>query len=132
MNTLTITIKDETFNGKILNEVNISLTGERYTVKDLIEARVIAEVEAYNSRMPEYYKGLVQPSESEVTLNGYKIKDRKKVDAEKQVYVALDAYQKNGFFILLDDIQLGMLEQEIFLTKKSNISFLKLTPLIGG
>jgi len=92
MNTLTLTVKDETFGGKILNEINISLSGERCTVKDIIEARVIAEVNTYNEKLPEYYKGLVQPSESEITLNGFRVKERKKVDPEKQVYIALTAF----------------------------------------
>jgi len=48
------------------------------------------------------------------------------------VYVALDAFQKNGFFILVDNKQLEELNQEIRLTEHSKISFVKLTPLIGG
>jgi hypothetical protein len=82
--------------------------------------------------MPEYFKGLIQPSESEITLNGYKLKDKKKVDPEKQVYIALTAFQKNGFFILIDSIQAEFLEQEVILTKQSHVSFVKLTPLVGG
>ena len=54
------------------------------------------------------------------------------MDPEKQVYIALTAFQKNGFFLLLDTIQASSLEQEVFLTSDSKISFLKLTPLVGG
>jgi hypothetical protein len=132
MGALTFTIKDETFAGKILNEISISLEKERITVKDIIEARVLAEVAAYNKKMPEYFKGFIQPSESESTLNGYKLKEKKKVDPEKQVYIALTAFQKNGFFILIDTIQAESLEQEVILTKQSHVSFVKLTPLVGG
>ncbi|GAA0890612.1 hypothetical protein GCM10009122_02900 [Fulvivirga kasyanovii] len=127
-----ITIKDETIGGDILNEIKIRIDRESIKVKDLIASRVTAEVDAYNDRLPEYYNGLVKPSDAEQTLNGYKMKNRKKVDAEKQVYIALEAFQSNGFFILVDDTQCEDLEQEVLVNENTSISFLKLTPLIGG
>lgn len=127
-----ITIKDETIGGDILNEIQIRIDRESIKVKDLIASRVTAEVDAYNDRLPEYYNGLVKPSDAEQTLNGYKMKNRKKVDAEKQVYIALEAFQSNGFFILVDDTQCEDLEQEVLVNENTSISFLKLTPLIGG
>ncbi|MBL6447056.1 hypothetical protein JMN32_12105 [Fulvivirga sp. 29W222] len=127
-----ITIKDETIGGDILNEIKIQIDRESIKIKDLIASRVTAEVNAYNDRLPEYYNGLVKPSDSEQTLNGYKMKKRKKVDAEKQVYIALEAFQANGFFILVDDEQCEDLEQEVLVNENTSISFLKLTPLVGG
>lgn len=47
-----------------------ALKNELVTVKDIIEARVVSEVETYNKKMPEFYRGLVQPSEADVVLNG--------------------------------------------------------------
>jgi len=132
MNPVVLTITDRTGTGKIIGEVNISLKTNRVTVKEIIEARVVAEVESYNAKLPEYFKGLVQPTDAEKTLNGYKMKTRKKVDPEKQVYVALDAFQKNGYFVLVDNFQADSLEQEIMITPQTQISFLKLTPLVGG
>lgn len=129
---VTLTIKDETAAGITINEVQVSFASELTTVKEIICARVGAEVEQYNNKMPEYFKGLVQPGEAERTLNGYKLKDRKKVDAEKQCLVALDAFQKNGFFLLIDNIQSESPEQMVVINPKTNISFIKLTPLVGG
>jgi len=57
-------------------------------MKDIITERVLKEVENYNNKLPEYFKGLIQPSAAEKTLNGYKLKNRKKIDGEKQVYTA--------------------------------------------
>ena len=105
MATVTLTIKDETTGGKTVNEIAVSFASELTTVKEIIKARVSAEVDLYNNKMPEYFKGLVEPGDAEKTLNGYKIKDRRKVDVEKQCHVALDAFTKNGFFILIDNIQ---------------------------
>lgn len=132
MEPIVLTIRDKSGTGKVINEVDISLKGNRVTVKDIIEARVIAEVEKYNTRLPEYFIGLVQPTDAEKTINGYKMKDRKKVDPEKQVYVALNAFMKNGFFLLIDKFQAETLDQEVEVSSNTQISFLKLTPLVGG
>ena len=132
MSVITITIKDETTGGKTVNEIQVTFANELTTVKEIIETRVAAEVKTYNNKMPEYFHGLVQPSDAEKTLNGYKLKDRKKVDSEKQSLIALDAFQKNGFFILIDNIQSESLEQMLVINDKTNISFIKLTPHVGG
>src|SRR5689334_17427441 len=96
-----LTIKDQLSAGKITNEINVSFDQELVTVKDIIEARVLKEVESYNNTKPEYFQGLVQPSNAERTLNGYRMKERKKVDGEKQVYIALDGFNKNVYFVLV-------------------------------
>lgn len=125
-------IKDTTAGGKTLNQIPVTFTSELVTVKEIIEARVNAEVEAYNAKLPEYFQGLVQPEDAEKTLNGYKLIERKKVDAEKQRLIALNAFTKNGFFILIDNIQGESLEQMVVITEKTDINFVKLTPLVGG
>jgi hypothetical protein len=129
---MTITIKDETFAGKILQELNIEFETELVTVRDIIAGRVIKEVEQYNNKMPVYFNGLIEPSDAEKTLNGYKLKPKVLIDGEKQVYIALNAFQNNGFFVLVDNIQSESLDQEIPLRKDLKISFIKLTPLVGG
>jgi hypothetical protein len=54
--------------------------------------RVLNEVNEYNKKLPAYFNGLVEPTDAEKTLNGYKIKANKIIDGEKQVYVALNAF----------------------------------------
>ena len=129
---ITLTIKDESSSGKITNEVEVHFLSELTSVKDIIQKRVESEVKNYNKRMPEYYQGLIQPSDSEKTLNGFKLKQRKKIDIDKQCSIALEAFKKNGFFILIDSIQSEGLDQMIIINEKTRISFLKLTPLVGG
>ena len=129
---VTLSIKDENFSGKVLREVFIGFEAETVTIQDIIEMRVRKEVENYNNKMPEYFNGLIEPTDAEKTINGYKLKSRKPIDEEKQVYVALDAFQKNGFFVLVDNEQCTTLDQTIRLTKDTTISFVKLTPLVGG
>jgi hypothetical protein len=132
MPSITLRIKDETAGGKLLSELDLSFKSELVTVKEIIRARVYAEVELYNNKMPEYFNGLVQPSDAEVSLNGYKLKEKRKVDAEKQFLTALDAFQKNGYFVLIDNIQAESLEQMVVINDETTVSFVKLTPLVGG
>ncbi len=132
MSKIDLNIKDETFSGNVLNEIMLTLESEFLKVQDIIQARVYKEVEKYNNSLPEYFNGLVQPTEAEITLNGFRLKDKKKIDPEKQFYVACEAFQKNAFFILIDYKQATTLEDEVFITRDSEISFVKLTPLVGG
>jgi len=126
-------LKDTTLTGDILNQIKIAVENERTTVKDLISARVEAEVKAYNDKLPEYFNGLIQPTDAEKTLNGFKLKNKKRqIDVEKQILIAWDAFQKNGYFILIDEQQAESLEQEVLVSPSTEINFIKLTQLVGG
>lgn len=126
----TVSVKDETFAGKILNEILLDFQSENITVKELIEARVRQEVAAYNEKQTGNFNGLIEPTDAERTVNGYKPK--KVIDAEKQVYTALHAFLNNGYFLLIDNTQAESLEQQLQLARETTVSFVKLTPLVGG
>jgi len=125
-------IKDETFTGDILNQIEIEVANELTTVKDIIAGRVTAEVERYNNKSTEYFQGLIQPTDTEKALNGFKFKKKRIVDAEKQIYVAFNQFQNNGYFVLIDDVQAESLDQEVLVGKDTQVSFIKLTALVGG
>ncbi len=126
-------LKDITFTGDILNQIIIAVNNERTTIKELIAARVASEVKSYNDKFPEYFNGLVKPTDAERTLNGFKLKDRnKKIDIEQQVLIAWDAFYKNGYFILIDGQQAENLEQEVLISEDTSVNFIKLTQLVGG
>ncbi len=128
---ITISIQD-TLGPKVSQQIDVQFNTDVVTVKDIIQARVEQEVADYNKKQPEYFKGLVQPTHAEKTLNGYKLQARKQIDAEKQVYIALDAFSKNAYFVLVDDKQVESLEQKVKISAASSIKFVKLTPLVGG
>ncbi len=132
MEEIKVTIEDTTGLNTVLNELKVTFSKKEITVKELIEARVIKEVADYNTKLPEYFRGLVQPTEAEKTINGFKLRVRKQIDPEKQVYVALDAFQKNAFFILVNNYQVDSLEETIRLEATTKVSFVKLTQLVGG
>ena len=129
---ITISIQDENFSGAVLQQVEVGFASDTVTIKDIIEARVRQEVDLYNKKLPDYFNGLIEPSDAEKTINGYKLRSRKMIDGEKQVYVALDAFLKNAFFVLVDNEQCESLEQTVKLTTNTHIGFVKLTPLVGG
>jgi hypothetical protein len=128
----TLTVRDETASGKSINEFPLEFPSERITVRELIRERVYQEVQDYNRREPEYFKGLVQPTDAEQTLNGYKVRTRRQIDWKTQFEKALDAFGRNGFFILVDDKQVEGLDEEVIIGHGTQVSFVKLMPLVGG
>tara|TARA_R110001606_G_scaffold205897_1_gene353556 strand:- start:2631 stop:3011 length:381 start_codon:yes stop_codon:yes gene_type:complete len=124
-----IEILDKTIPGDISNSFKIELE-EITTPQEIISARVKEEIKNYNKKANDKLQSLVRPLAKETLLNGFKKK--KEIDVEKQIYVALEAFQKNGFFILVDDQQVSGLNQKIQLKESSSISFIKLTQLVGG
>jgi hypothetical protein len=130
----TLTIRDETsfsFGGDA-EGFTLDVTVESITVRELIRARVYEEVRDYNLRQPEYFRGLVQPSDAERTLNGFKVRQRRRIDPEKQFEKAIGLFYRNGFLILVDDRQVEELEEEIQIRQNTTVTFLKLIPLVGG
>ena len=102
---------------------------EYISVKELIEARIQAEIERYEQKKESYLRGLVLPTDLEKRLNR---KKPKPIDLEEQLYVAMNAFQRNGFFVLIDDEQVENLEDKFLVDEATQVSFVKLTPLVGG
>ncbi len=127
-----IAIKDETFAGKTFDVMSLIFHTELVTVREVITQRVLQEVGRYNQQLTGVFNGLVQPAEAEKVLNGYKLKPNKAIDAKKQVEVAIEAFSRNGYFMLVDDKQFEHLDDEIIVANTTSISFVKLTPLVGG
>lgn len=132
MSTATVTIRDQTATGVDVGELVVELLTERVTVRELIRARVYQEVQDYNRRQPETFHGLVQPTDAERTLNGFRVKARREIDWRKQFDAACDAFARNGFFVLVDDRQVESLDAEVTLGPGARVSFVKLVPLVGG
>jgi hypothetical protein len=74
-----LTIRDETTAGSETNRFTLEFPTERITIRDLIRERVYQEVQDYNREKAHAggtFRGLVQPTEAEVALNGYTVKPR--------------------------------------------------------
>lgn len=128
----TLTIHDETSSGQKTNTFTLDCLTERMTVRELIRARIYQEVQDYNQKQPEYFRGLVEPTNAERVLNGYKLKAKRKIDWQEQFNRALTAFERNGFFVLVGDKQAESLDQEFEVKVDTEVSFVKLVPLVGG
>lgn len=128
----TLTIHDETAAGQKTNTFTLDCLTERMTVRELIRARIYQEVQDFNRKAPEYFRGLVEPTNAERVLNGYKLKARRKIDWQEQYNRALEAFARNGFFVLVGNKQAESLDQEFEVKVDTEVSFVKLVPLVGG
>jgi hypothetical protein len=128
----TLTIHDESTSGHKTNTFTLDCLTERMTVRELIRARIYQEVQDYNQNQPEYFRGLVEPTEAERTLNGYKLRKRRNIDWQEQYDRALEAFDRNGFFVLVGDKQADRLDDEFEVKADTEVSFVKLVPLVGG
>jgi hypothetical protein len=80
------------------------------------------------------FNGLVTPTPAERQLNSARTGKTtvREIDWKKQYETACDAFNRNGFFILVDDHQAEALDETIALRADTTVSFVKLTPLVGG
>ncbi|MGB0868852.1 MAG: hypothetical protein ACPGSD_04570 [Flavobacteriales bacterium] len=125
----TLTIIDESAAGDILHQMSLQFEKEYITAKELIEKRIEEEINNYKNQVNDYKNGLVLPTNLEKRLNN---KKTPKIDLEKQKLIAFDAFQNNHFILLIDDEQVEDLQQKYLVDETAKVSFIKLTPLVGG
>jgi hypothetical protein len=126
-------IVDETPTGKLVQETKLVLISEKTTVREVILRRVREEVERFNAQESEtVFRGLVQPTDTETALNGYRLRKPRLLDADAQCALALKGFGSNGFFVLVNDRQAESLDEEIIIGPETKVSFVKLVPLVGG
>ncbi len=130
--TTTLTIVDETTLGQATNEFTLDFLTEHITVRELIRSRVYQEVQDYNLKKGTFFRGLVQPTQAEITLNGFKLKTRREIDWEQQYEKAIEAFETTRIIILIDDQQAESLDDKIVIRTDTHVTFLRLMPLVGG
>lgn len=137
----TVTIRDEALGGaretapttgETDGPLVIDFLTERVTVREIIRSRVHQEVGDFNRSRPEVFRGLVEPSDAERALNGFKLRGKREIDWKRQFEAACEAYQRNGFLVLVDDKQAGGLDEEVTLGPGSEVTFVRMVPLVGG
>lgn len=131
---ITLTVFDETTAGDRGDPIVLEFLTEHITIRELIRQRVYQEVRDYNLNLAKQpvFRGLVQPTDAERTLNGYKLKAKRQIDWKQQFDKAIEAFEKNQILILVDDRQATSLDEQVTITPETDVSFLKLVPLVGG
>lgn len=129
---VTVTICDETTGGAAARRFTLDFPIERLTVRELIRERVYQEVQEYNRRKDGSFSGLVQPSEAEVALNGFKVRAGRDINWKTQFEKACEAFEQNRIIVLVGDTQADSLDAEVELTRGVEVTFLRLVMLVGG
>lgn len=101
-------------------------------LRELIRHRVREEVTRYNANPAPRFNGLVQPTDSDRTLNGYVLRRPRALDWQAQANAAVAAFARNGFFVFVGDRQVDDLDEELTLAELDVVSFVRLVPLVGG
>ena len=133
-----LTIRDESTDGKTTGETVVEFLTERITVEELIRGRVYQEVQDYNQRKPDRFEGLVRPTDASSAAGGSRMSPPRTIDWKAQFDVACQAFERNQVLILVDDKQVDRLQETIELRpagpgmEATSVTFLRLTPLVGG
>jgi 5'-deoxynucleotidase YfbR-like HD superfamily hydrolase len=130
----TITVRDRSPGGKSVHEIALAFDATEVRLRDIIAERVRMDIDLYERRAAtSFANNLVQPTDAEARLDQAKSKRPvRRIDADKQIETALHAFERNGFFVLVGDRQVTDLDQTVSLAGNPEISFIKLTPLVGG
>lgn len=135
---ITLTIRDAGLvPGDEDHVFELEFPSESVTVRELIRARVYQEVDDYNrnvrtGREPVRYSGLVTPDAAERELNGERRVKRTEVDWRLQFEAATTAYEQRRILVLVGDHQTQALDETIWLRHDTEVTFLRLMPLVGG
>ncbi|MEV5978163.1 hypothetical protein [Streptomyces sp. NPDC052114] len=127
-----VTFVDETTSGERGTAWRLEVAEERLALRELVRRRVFQEVAEYNARTPGVFRGLVRPTDAEQTLNGYALRTPRRMDPERQFERAVDAFGRNGFLVLVGERQVEDLDAQVELSPGTEVTFLKLVPLVGG
>lgn len=128
-----LTLRDQTSTGRETGTVELDDIPTALTLRDLIRTRVREEVARHNAGADKTWSGLVTPERAVQTPAGLELRTRaRRVDWEKQADVAIAAFERNGFFVIVDDRQVTELDEELALTGTSDVRFVRLVALIGG
>ena len=127
----------------------LELPVERITARDLIRCRIEADVAIHNAVERARLDGkiaadsaasngwLVTPGAVERALNGARGvygpgSHLDLIESERLIAVALEAFARNGFFMIFDGRQVVDLDEVLTIEPDSAVTFLRLVPLVGG
>ncbi len=131
-----VIIRDEVLGGGTTNEFSIEFLTEHIDVRELIRSRVFQEVRDFNvaqkTDADKPFRGLVEPTDAEKTLNGFKLRRVREIDWEEQFDQAIKAFEGNRIIILVNKKQVESLEEQIEVRPDTVVTFLRLTQLVGG
>jgi hypothetical protein len=127
-----VTITDASVSGQRLHSFTLDTLVERMSVREIIRARIYQEVRDHNQAQGAVFRGLVEPAGAERVRDGSKTPQGRQIDWEEQYRRACEAFESNGFFLLVGDRQAESLEERFTVGVETEVQFVKLMPLVGG
>jgi hypothetical protein len=127
-----LTVYDETPTGRRSDSLVLPDVPTHITARELIRLRVREEVARYNASLGPVFQGLVQPGEAEIVRGGYRLREPRRLDWERQADAACTAFARNGFVLLVGQRQVEEPDEVLDLADGAEVAFVKLVALVGG
>jgi len=122
-----IIVRDEMLTGEIEKETLMHFSMEFVTVRDIIERRVMEEIERFkNTDYPP------RANDKETVYDGMKERKSININAEQEIAKAFQLFDENRMIVLINSRQAEALDEKVAVLPNTVISFLKLVPLVGG
>jgi hypothetical protein len=109
------------------------------TVRDLLEAIVREQVEAFRSRKREAKmlrvlteRAIADGRDAGRIAAGDQEPDDRLPDPEQAIEAALTAFQDGFYYVFINDAQVDRLDQAVDPGESTDVLFVRLTPLAGG
>ncbi|WP_415892927.1 hypothetical protein ACMXYN_00025 [Neptuniibacter sp. PT8_73] len=110
--------------------ITLCFSMEKISIKELIETRVMKEFNIEEEHKLKRADNSFIPTAKELKLNPAPSDPQQDVEIHKDK--AITSFLKNEYFIFINDVQKTDIEERILLSPTTRVTFLKLTPLIGG
>jgi hypothetical protein len=138
-----------TISGKVMGKIRPMFTDWELTLPEAVETTeltlrsllthlVCAEVSAFENRQSQRrLLRILSPEQIQLGLEQGKVESGgseldQKVEVDKAIEVALQAFKDGLYFVFIDDEQIERLDAIAPLTSNSQLLFLRLVPLVGG
>ena len=128
----TLTVHDETSSGQKTHSFTLECLTERMTVRELIRARIYQEVQDYNTREPEYFRSLVEPTQAERTLKWLPPAQTPPARLAGTIPARRRSLRAQRLFRPRRQPQAERLDDDFEVKVDTEVSFVKLVPLVGG
>jgi len=132
--------------GETCDQVLLEVLEEKITVAELIRRTVHEQVRALLARRgleaAEVRQAIVrrylsaaevarQAAAGKVALPG-DVPAGESVDAEAEAQRAVESFERGAFVVLVNGRQVGDADEELTFEDQASVTFLRLTPLVGG
>ncbi len=133
----TISLKLQKLGKRKINIIEIEVTNQIDTLRDLLQACVTSEVKKYNKQkttlnLISFLTPAMMQDQSETGKIGFgDSENTNKADLEKSIETVLQGFADGLFVVFIEDEEIKNLDQKINLSAAAPITFLRLSFLTG-